>query len=83
MFLSNAWAAVDTVGEWMTPGVGTAELDGDPAWLDGKFALMRLQIWTAIGMVNVALSLTTAQALDRLRGYAYSHSSTIDALATA
>ena len=27
------------------------------------------------------LKLTTAEALDRLRGYAYSHSSTVDALA--
>lgn len=35
--------------------------------------------WTAVGMVNVALELTTEQALARLCGYAYS--STLDALA--
>lgn len=52
-----------------------------PAWLDGEPARVRMQVWTAIGMVNVALQLSTAQALDRLRGYAYSHSSTIQALA--
>lgn len=82
---------VDTVGELMTAGRGPAKPDADlglakpdadlPAWLDSEPAQIRLRVWTAIGMVNVALLLTTAQALDRLRGYAYSHNSTIDAVA--
>lgn len=77
-FLADARAAVDTVGGLLTGGWGRAQL---PPWLDSAPARMRLQVWTAIGMVNVAFQLTAEQALDRLRGYAYSHSSTIDALA--
>ena len=80
--LADAWCAVDTVGEQLTrgwkPTANNLEL---PAWLDSEPARMRMMVWTAIGMVNVALQLTTAQALVRLRGYAYSHSSTVDALA--
>lgn len=51
-FLADAWAAVDTVGELMTQGWGPAELDTDPAWLHGEPARMRIQVWTAIGMVT-------------------------------
>lgn len=73
---------MDTVGDLMTSAWREDQSVGAlPAWLDNEPARMRSQVWTAVGMVNGALQLTTLQALDRVRGYAYSHGSTIDALA--
>lgn len=80
--MATAWSAVDAVGNQLTSEWRPAESDTDlPAWLDSAPARMRMRVWTAIGMVNIALQLTTVQALARLRGYAYSHDSTVDALA--
>ena len=54
-----------------------------PAWLNSPLAQDRMRVWTAIGMINHALHLNSADALARLRGYAYSQNTTIDDLARA
>jgi hypothetical protein len=51
-----------------------------PIWLDSEPVHSRTMVWTAMGMVGVALELNNADALAVLRGHAYSHNSTIDDL---
>ena len=52
-----------------------------PIWLNNQAVGDRARVWTAIGMLDVALELNALDALARLRGYAYSHGSTIDEIA--
>jgi hypothetical protein len=52
-----------------------------PVWLDSEPVHTRTMVWTAMGMLGVALELNNADALAVLRGHAYSHDSTIDDLA--
>ena len=56
-------------------------LGGGPAWLDSPAARRRSTVWGAIGMINVALLLSTVDAVAVLRGYSYSHDTTVDDLA--
>jgi GAF domain-containing protein len=46
---------------------------GEPEWLSGQPAGYRAQIHQATGMMSVQLGLTQADALLRMRGYAFSH----------
>ena len=66
----------------VSPHTTAATISG-PAWLDSPPAQDRLRVWTAIGMINHALRLNSADALARLRGYAYSHDNTVDDIARA
>ena len=54
---------------------------GGPAWLDSPAARSRSTVWTAIGMINVGLHLSTVDALAVLRGYGYSHDTSVDDIA--
>lgn len=48
-----------------------------PGWLSRPME-RRSEVVVAIGMLNAALDLTSQQALDMLRGYAWAHDSTLD-----
>ena len=52
-----------------------------PVWLDSEPVHTRTMVWTAMGMVGVALQLHSPDALAVLRGHAYSHNITIDDIA--
>lgn len=94
LYLDNATAelAVDqgelrTVADAVTanllgePQQADAALGGGPAWLDSPTARRRSMVWSAIGMINVSLLLSTVDALALLRGYSYSQETTVDQLA--
>lgn len=53
----------------------------EAAWLWGAPTRGRGQVWIATGMTNLALSLTSADALAVLRAHAFAEGSTVDALA--
>jgi hypothetical protein len=66
--------------------MGTAaagELDGVavPNWLSTESAEERMNVWVAVGMSMERLQLSNMDALALLRGYAYSHSLTLDQVA--
>lgn len=63
------------------PHQGDPTDGGGPAWLDSPAARRRSTVWGAIGMINVGLRLSTVDALAVLRGYSYSHDTTVDELA--
>jgi hypothetical protein len=44
-----------------------------PAWLYSPTASSRLRTWIAAGVIMAGLGLTAADALARIRGYAYAH----------
>jgi len=52
-----------------------------PAWLAGPAANSRNAVFIALGMLNVALEVSTADALALLRGHAYATSRTVDDVA--
>lgn len=47
-------------------------------WLTNRSVTDRMTVWTAVGMLGQHGSLTSADALARLRAYAYSHDTTLD-----
>ncbi|MCW2529009.1 MAG: hypothetical protein JWM76_3869 [Pseudonocardiales bacterium] len=55
----------------------------EPAWLHGPSAQNRTKVWVAMGMLMSRLHLPAADALARLRGYAYTHETDLDQLAAA
>jgi hypothetical protein len=59
------------------------ELDGIamPGWLNKDSVDDRMNVWVAVGMLIERLELSNADALAMLRGYAYSHSLTLDQVA--
>jgi len=59
------------------------ELDGSsvPSWLKQESVDERMNVWVAVGMSMQRLTLTNSDALALLRGYAYSHSVTLDQVA--
>jgi hypothetical protein len=52
-----------------------------PGWLHGPTAQRRTRVWVAIGMINKTFDLPTADALARLRAYAYARDQTVDDVA--
>jgi hypothetical protein len=52
-----------------------------PAWLTGPAADTRNAVFIAMGMLNVALEVSTPDALALLRGHAYATSRTVDDIA--
>lgn len=61
-------------------GLDDPRLPG-PVWLNHDSARSRSLVWTAIGLINMALDMNDSDALSVLRGYAYSRSTTIDDIA--
>ena len=57
--------------------------EAEPAWLHGPSALHRTNVWIAMGMLITRLQLPAADALARLRGYAYTHEMDLDQLAAS
>jgi hypothetical protein len=59
------------------------ELDGltMPSWLSKESVEERMNVWVAVGMSMQRLQLNNMDALALLRGYAYSHSITLDQVA--
>jgi hypothetical protein len=59
------------------------ELDGIamPSWLSKDSVDERMNVWVAVGMSMQRLQLSNTDALAMLRGYAYSHSLTLDQVA--
>lgn len=49
-----------------------------PTWIDDRSAMDRVAVWTAVGMVISAADLSDADALARLRAFAYSNDLTLD-----
>ena len=64
----------DTVLEFTATGPG-------PAWLRGPAASSRNAVFIAMGMLNVALEVSTPDALALLRGHAYATNRTVDDIA--
>jgi len=56
-------------------------LGSGPAWLAGPVANSRNAVMIAMGMLNVALEVSTPDALALLRGHAYATSRTVDDIA--
>ena len=52
-----------------------------PNWLSTESAEERMNVWVAVGMSMERLQLNNMDALALLRGYAYSHSFTLDQVA--
>ena len=75
-------AAIDTINELLAAGSGLQDpLLPGPVWLNNEPARARSLVWTAIGLIGVDLDLNSPDALSVLRGYAYSHHTTIDDVA--
>ena len=75
-------AAVDVVVALLAAGSGLNDphVPG-PVWLNNASVDARALVWTAAGMIDVAMDLATPDALAILRGYAYSHRRTVDEIA--
>ena len=72
--LGEADPAIETEDDGQLPG---------PAWLHGEAAHRRMQVWVAVGMLNVALDRPEDDVLALLRAYAYAHDRTVDDVAEA
>jgi hypothetical protein len=61
----------------------TSDVDGlaVPTWLSREPVDERMNVWVAVGMSMERLKLNNTDALALLRGYAYSHGSTLDQVA--
>lgn len=80
--LKDIVAATAAIATLLAAGSGLEDpLIPGPVWLDNGPAHTRALVWTAMGIINVALHLNSLDALSVLRGYAYSHDSTIDDIA--
>ncbi len=79
---TDAQDGADTVGTLLVQGAGLgAASQAGPVWLETELVTARALVWTAVGMITVALQLNAVDALARLRGYAYSNTSTVDDIA--
>jgi hypothetical protein len=54
-----------------------------PAWTYSHSSRDRMRVWIASGVLQAQLNISSPEAFDRLRGYAYSHEQDLDELATA
>jgi hypothetical protein len=79
--LEDVQDAADVTAVLLGTDADNSAAAGAPMWLDSAPALSRQRVWTALGMMNVGLHLNTVDALATLRGYAYSHGSTVDEVA--
>jgi len=80
--LEDIQNATDMVGSSLAAHLGLVDASSaEPVWLTTGGARARSQVWTAMGMINVALHLGPADSLAMLRSYAYSHNATIDDIA--
>jgi hypothetical protein len=61
--------------------LGAPMEEGRRGWWDSPDALRRARVWQATGMVNVALGLDTAAALDTLRAHAFATDRVVDDVA--
>jgi hypothetical protein len=61
--------------------VEESPLGAAPAWLNGPAANSRNVVFIAMGMLNVALDVSTSDALALLRGHAYATGRTVDDVA--
>ena len=52
-----------------------------PVWLDAEPATDRMNVWVAVGMLLSRTPFTSSDALATLRGYAFSHNTTLDDIA--
>jgi hypothetical protein len=71
------------VAQAITGSVNPRTEEVEPAWLHGPSAQHRTGVWIAMGMLMTQLQVPAADALARLRGYAYSHDMDIDQVAAA
>ena len=62
-------------------GVGEPQGLAVPGWLTQDSVGERMNVWVAVGMSMERLTLSNADALALLRGYAYSHDVTLDEIA--
>jgi hypothetical protein len=60
------------------PDASELENSTMPAWLSREPVDQRMNVWVAVGMSMERLKLNNTDALALLRGYAYSHGSTLD-----
>jgi hypothetical protein len=52
-----------------------------PRWMLRSSVAQRMSVWVAVGILIAHAGLTNADALAALRGYAYSHSASLDDIA--
>ena len=64
----------------LAASVAVHTVDTEPLWLTNAVHAWA-QVWVAMGMLSVALRLSTEDALAVLRGYAFSHDATVDEVA--
>ena len=77
-------AATAAIVALLAAGSGLADpLLPGPVWLNNQPVHARTAVWIAVGLVGVTLQLDSRDALSVLRGYAYSHDTTIDDIARA
>lgn len=75
-------AAVAVIAAQLDAGSGLADpMAPGPVWLNNGPGRARSMVWTAVGLIDVALRVNSRDALSVLRGYAYSHDATIDDIA--
>lgn len=60
-----------------------AQEPSDPRWLESPPVRRRMHVWAAVGMLMAAGKQNEADCLAALRGYAFSHSQSLDDLAEA
>jgi hypothetical protein len=63
------------------PDVTTTHGVIGPGWVDAAAAQRRMQVWQVVGMLNVACSLSSLDAIAVLRAYAYAYDTNLDDLA--
>jgi len=63
------------------PAASYPQTQNLPDWLASDAVMDRMTVWSAVGLLMEEAVLTNAEALARLRGYAFAHDITLDALA--
>ncbi len=80
--LADVEAVTREVGAAFGVANGRGGQPDGPAWLDAPGAARRATVWQALGMVNAALRLSSADALAVLRAHAYGTGTSLDDLAS-
>lgn len=75
--LANLIAAILLAEPNVTTQLGVT----GPGWVDAAAVQRRMQVWQAVGMLNVSCELSNLDAIAVLRAYAYAHDTTLDDLA--
>jgi hypothetical protein len=71
------------IAQAITGSISARSEELEPAWLHTPSAQARTNVWIAMGMLMTRLQLPAADALARLRGYAYTHETDLDQLAAS